>query len=104
MYALVEINGKQYRAEQGGTLKVDRINAAEGDALDFDKVILLRTDKDVQAGTPFVDGAKVKTVVEGQMRDRKLTVFKYKRRKNYKRTRGHRQAYSILRVKEVSAG
>lgn len=102
MYAMVEIQGSQYRAEKGARLTVQRVASDKGAVMEFDKVLLLRSDKDVQIGEPYIKGAAVKTVVEDHVRGDKITVFKYKRRKRYRRTRGHRQSYSVLRVEEIT--
>jgi large subunit ribosomal protein L21 len=102
MYALVEIKGKQYKAETGKLLKVDRLEKPEGDVLEFDSVLLVSGGEKVQVGTPYVEGVTVKAVVEEHGRDGKIVVFKYKRRKNYRRTRGHRQHFTRLRVQEIT--
>lgn len=102
MYAMVEIQGSQYRAEKGARLTVQRVASDKGAVMEFDKVLLLRSDKDVRIGEPYIKGAAVKTVVEDHVRGNKITVFKYKRRKRYRRTRGHRQSYSVLRVEEIT--
>jgi large subunit ribosomal protein L21 len=102
MYALVEIKGKQYKAEKGSLLKVDRFETEAGEQVEFDSVLLVSDDKKVQVGQPYVKGAKVKAVVEEHGKDKKILVFKYKRRKNYRRTRGHRQQFSLLRVEEIT--
>ena len=102
MYAMVEIQGAQYKAEKGALLTVQKVASEKGDVMEFDKVLLLRDDKNVKVGEPYVKGASVKTVVEDHVRGSKLTVFKYKRRKRYRRTQGHRQNYSILRVEEIT--
>ncbi len=101
MYALVEIKGKQYKAEKGSVLKVDKIDSEKGEALEFDKVLMLSNDSDVKIGTPYVEGIKVKGSVEDQIKDKKVIVFKYKRRKNYRRTRGHRQQYTLVKVNDI---
>ena len=101
MYALVEIKGKQYKAEKGTLLKVDKIDSEKGDSLEFEKVLMLSNDSDVKIGTPYVEGIKVQCSVEDQIKDKKVLVFKYKRRKNYKRTQGHRQQYTLLQVEEI---
>ncbi|MAG13767.1 MAG: 50S ribosomal protein L21 [Spirochaetales bacterium] len=101
MYALVEIKGKQYKAEKGGVLKIDRITQVKGETIDFDTVLLVRGDDSVKVGTPYVDGASVKAVVEDHGRDKKVVVFKYKRRKNYRRKRGHRQHYTLVKVEDI---
>lgn len=105
MYAMVEIQGKQYKAEEGALLKVDHMSAAgEGAEVSFDTVLMTAKDGTVQVGTPYVGGAKVTGVVEGHGKDRKITVLKYKRRKNYSKKTGHRQQYSLVRVKGISLG
>ena len=102
MYAMVEIQGKQYKAEQDALIRVDRITQETGEAVEFDSVLLLSSDKGVKVGSPFVKGATVKAVVEEHVRDRKVRVLKFKRRKNYSRLTGHRQSYSLIRVKEIT--
>jgi large subunit ribosomal protein L21 len=102
MYALVEIKGKQYRAEKGSLLKVDRFDSEAGKELEFESVLLVSDDKKTRVGQPFVKGAKVKAVVEEHGRDKKILVFKYKKRKNYRRTRGHRQHFTMLRVQDIT--
>lgn len=100
MYALVEFKGKQYKAEKGALLKVDRIEADEGSALDIDTVLLIGGEK-VAVGAPYVKGAKVSAVVESHGRDKKVLVFKYKPKKDYRRLRGHRQGYSYIRIQDI---
>ncbi|MFP4301688.1 MAG: 50S ribosomal protein L21 [Spirochaetaceae bacterium] len=102
MYAMVEIQGKQYKAEQDALLKVDRLSQEEGAALELEQVLLLSSEKGVKVGSPFVKGATVKAVVEKHIRDPKVRVLKFKRRKNYSRLTGHRQSYSLVRVKEIT--
>jgi large subunit ribosomal protein L21 len=102
MYALVEIKGKQYKAEAGALLKVDLCDEQPGEAVEFDSVLLVSGDKKTQVGQPYVKGVTVKTVVEEHGRDKKILVYKYKRRKNYRRSRGHRQHFTLLRVQEIS--
>jgi large subunit ribosomal protein L21 len=102
MYALVDIKGKQYKAEKGNLLRVDRIESQEGEQLDFDQVLLLSDGENVRVGKPYLPGITVRTKVEGQMRDTKVIVFKYKRRKSYRKTRGHRQHYTLVRVEDIS--
>jgi len=102
MYAMVEIKGNQYKAEKGNLLTVDLVDSEKGDVVEFDSVLMLRDDAGVKIGEPYVAGAKVKAVVEDHVRGSKVIVHKYKRRKRYKRTRGHRQHYSLLRVEEIT--
>lgn len=100
MYAVVEIAGKQYRAEKGATLRVDRLEAEKGSSLSLDKVLLLSGDT-VKVGAPYVAGAAVKAVVEDEVKGDKIVVFKYKPKKDYRRTQGHRQSYTLLKVEEI---
>ena len=102
MYAMVEIQGAQYKAEKGARLKVQKVANEKGEVMEFKTVLLLRDDKKVKIGAPYVKGAAVKTVVEDHGRGDKIIVFKYKRRKRYRRRNGHRQNYSVLRVEEIT--
>ena len=101
MYALVEIRGKQYKAEKGVTLKIDRLSQVKGETVDFDNVLMLRDDDTIKVGTPYVDGAKVTTTVEDHGKDKKVLVYKFKRRKNYRRKQGHRQQYTLVKVEDI---
>ena len=102
MYALVEFLGKQYRAEKGAVLKVDKIDAEPGSALDISTVLLVSGDT-VTVGSPYVHGAKVSATVESHGRDDKIIVFKYKPKKDYRRKKGHRQHFSVIKIGEISA-
>ncbi len=101
MYALVEIKGKQYKAEKGAVLRVDRIDSEKGESLEFDKVLMLSNDNDVKIGTPYVEGIRIQGSVEDQIKDKKVIVFKYKKRKNYRRTQGHRQQYTLVKINDI---
>ncbi len=102
MYALVSINGRQFKAEKGARLKVDLLSRPKGDVVEFDSVLLTSDAGTVKIGTPYVSGVRVKTVVEDELRDRKVVVYKYRRRKGYHKKRGHRQSFSILRVEDIT--
>jgi large subunit ribosomal protein L21 len=101
MYALIEINGKQYRAEKGKTLKVDLIDAEPDSKIEIEKVLLV-SDGAVSVGAPYVAGAKVSAAVKSHCKDKKITVFKYIPKKDYRRKRGHRQWYSIIEIEEIA--
>ena len=102
MYALVEFKGRQYKAEKGALLKVDKIDAEPGSRLDIDTVLLLsKGESDVVVGAPYVAGAKLNAVVESHSKDKKIIVFKYKSKKDYRRKQGHRQEYSIIKVEDI---
>ncbi|MBR6838226.1 MAG: 50S ribosomal protein L21 [Alphaproteobacteria bacterium] len=96
-FAIFQTGGKQYRVQAGDTIKVEKINAEN--EIEFDKVLMVG-DK---IGNPYVDGARVIATVVEQKRDDKVLVFKKKRRQNYRRTRGHRQYLTVLKIKEIRA-
>ncbi len=100
MYAVVEISGKQYHAEKGDVLMVDRLEAEKGVAISFDKVVFFSGDT-VKVGSPYVAGAAVKAIVQEEIKGEKIIVFKYKPKKDYRRTHGHRQPYTLLKVEEI---
>ncbi|MDR2102272.1 MAG: 50S ribosomal protein L21 [Treponema sp.] len=103
MYALVEFKGKQYKAEKGSVLKVDRIDAEVGQSVDIDSVLLLSGEGDtVTVGAPYVKGAKVSAVVESHGKGKKIIVFKYKPKKDYRRKQGHRQQYSLIKIGDIA--
>ncbi len=101
MYALVEIKGKQYKAEKGAVLTVDRFENPNGEALEFDRVLLVTDGEKTTVGAPYVSGVKVKAVVEDSFKDKKVKILKFKRRKNYLRQNGHRQQYTRLKVEDI---
>ena len=101
MYALVEFKGKQYKAETGATLKVDKIDAEPGTAVDIDTVVLLSGDT-VTVGNPYVQGAKVSATIESHGKGDKIIVSKYKPKKDYRRKQGHRQQFSIIKISGIS--
>lgn len=97
MYAVIRSGGKQYRVEEGDVLRVERLPVEAGAKVVFDEVLLAGEGADVKAGAEAA-GFKVSAVVEGHGRGRKIVVFKKRRRKNYRRTLGHRQPYTLLRI------
>ena len=100
MYALIEFKGKQYKAEKGALLQVDKIDAEPGSAVDIDSVLLVSGDS-VSVGSPYVQGAKVQAVVEGHKKADKIIVFKYMPKKDYRRKQGHRQQYSVIKIQDI---
>ena len=104
MYAVIKTGGKQYRVEKGSTLRVEKLNGEAGDAVEFDQVLLVGDGDKVKIGTPLVKGSKVKAKVKSQGREKKIEVIKFKRRTTYRRTHGHRQAYTEVVVTGITAG
>jgi large subunit ribosomal protein L21 len=101
MYAIIRSGGKQFRAEPGKTIRVPSLSAEVGEAVTFDDVLLASTDGGLQLGAPTVAGAAVKGEVVEHGKDKKIIVFKWKRRKNYRRKQGHRQKYTAVRIDEI---
>ncbi len=97
MYAVIETGGKQYRVALGDKLKVEKLTATEGDSVNLDRVLMIADGDDVTVGSPLVESPVTATVVSHGKRD-KIKVFKMKRRKNYRRTQGHRQAYTEIEI------
>jgi ribosomal protein L21 len=102
MYALVEYKGKQYKAEKGAVLTVDKLDAEMGATIDIDSVLLVSDGDKISVGTPFVKGAKVQIEVGESFRDKKVLVLKYKSKKDYHRLIGHREQYTKVTVKEIT--
>ncbi|GGC92851.1 50S ribosomal protein L21 [Thalassobacillus devorans] len=103
MYAIIETGGKQFKVEEGQTIYVEKVSGENGDSVTFDNVLFIGGGDDVKVGAPFVDGASVTAKVEKQGRQKKITVFKYKPKKNYKRKQGHRQPYTKLTIDKINA-
>jgi large subunit ribosomal protein L21 len=103
MYAVVETGGSQFTVEEGAQIRVPRIEGSVGDKVTLDKVLLVSDGKDPIIGTPYVENASVEAEVTEQAKDEKVTVFKFKRRTKYRRTRGHRQPFSELKITKINA-
>jgi large subunit ribosomal protein L21 len=102
MYAVIETGGKQYRVQPGDTVVVETLPGESGDAVEFNRVLLISDDESVAVGRPIIDGARVTgQIVEQQVLGEKLTVYKFKRRKNYRKRNGHRQQYTAVKIDSV---
>ncbi len=101
MYAVIETGGKQYRVQEGDVIFVEKIDTEEGQTVDLSKVLLISNDGEVKIGKPYVDGAKVEAKVLEHGKGRKVIVFKYKPKKNYKKKQGHRQPYTKLQIEKI---
>ena len=104
MYAVFRTGGKQYRAAKGDRLRIERLKAAEGDAVEFDEVLLVGEDDNLKVGSPVVAGSKVKAKVLAQAKAKKVDVVKFKRRINYQRLKGHRQYYTEIEITSITGG
>jgi len=101
MYAVIKTGAHQYKVSKGDLIEIDKLEGAEGDSVTFDQVMLLGGGKTV-IGDPLVKGASVKATIKRQFRDKKVLVFKYRRRKNYKKTAGHRQPLTTVEIGDIS--
>jgi large subunit ribosomal protein L21 len=103
MYAVIETGGKQYRVAPGDVIEVERLDeaAAGPKKVQFDRVLMIRGDKGVKIGSPLVEGATVTASPLGEARGPKVTVFKMKRRKGYRRRRGHRQDLTRVKIEKI---
>ena len=101
MYAVIRTGGKQYRVAQGDTLRVEKLAGSVGDKVTLAEVLMLGGD-DVKIGAPLVAGAKVEATITAQDRDKKVIIFKFRRRKNYRRKSGHRQPFTALQITGIT--
>lgn len=104
MFAVVKTGGKQYRVEKGSVIKVEKLEANVGENFKLSDVLMLGKDGKVTIGTPFVANATVEAQVLSQIKDKKVLIFKKKRRHNYRRKKGHRQNLTILKIIDIIAG
>jgi large subunit ribosomal protein L21 len=103
MYAVISTGGKQYKVQPGETVLVEKLAGEAGDKITFDQVLLVADDQQVAVGRPHVDGATVTGEIVEQGLGDKVIVYKFKRRKNYRRKNGHRQAYTAVKINDVKA-
>lgn len=101
MYAVIETGGKQYRVQPGQVLAVEKLDAQPGDMVEIDTVLAAKKDTVIKVGSPYVEGARVIARVLEHGRGKKIVVFKYKPKKNYKRKQGHRQPYTKIKIEEI---
>jgi len=104
MYAIIRSGDKQFRAEPGMTVRVPSLSAEVGDTVTFDEVLVASTDDGMSVGTPTVANASVTGEVVRHGKDKKVIIFKWKRRKNYRRKQGHRQKFTEVRIGEIHVG
>ena len=102
MYAVVKTGGKQYRLGVGDSVKVEKLPDEVGNIVELSQILMVSDGGEVKVGTPLVTGASVKAEIVGHGRNKKIRVFKMKRRKQYRRTQGHRQAFTQLKVTEIN--
>jgi len=103
MYAVVAAGGKQYKVEEGDVLRIEKVAGNVGESLTFDKVLMVADGEALTIGQPVVENASVNAQIVEQGKNKKIIVFKYKRRKRYRRTQGHRQPYTAVKIDSISA-
>ncbi|NLM96903.1 MAG: 50S ribosomal protein L21 [Halanaerobiaceae bacterium] len=103
MYAIIKTGGKQYRVEEGRIVKVEKLPVEVGETVEFDQVLSLVDDNDAKFGKPILEGARVTGKVIEQGKDKKVIVFKYRRKKRYRKKTGHRQPYTRVLIEKIEA-
>lgn len=101
MYAVIETGGKQYRVQEGDVITIEKLNAKEGDVVNFDKVLVLGNGSDIKIGAPYVGTSVTGTVVENG-KGKKVVIFKYKAKKDYRKKQGHRQPYTMVKIESLA--
>ena len=102
MYAVIESGGKQHRVVEGETLRLEKLDVATGDTVDFDKVLMVGEGENVKVGAPYVDGGKVTAEVVSHGRGDKVRIIKFRRRKHYRKQQGHRQWYTEVKITGIN--
>lgn len=103
MYAIIVSGGKQYKVAEGDTIYIEKMEVNDGDAAKFDNVLVVEKDGNVTVGAPYVEGASVSGKVVKNGKSKKITVFKFKAKKNYRRRQGHRQPYTKVTIEKIEA-
>ena len=101
MYAVIETGGKQYRVQEGDVITVEKLNVEAGDKVVFDKVLVLAGEDDLKVGAPYVEGATVAGEVVENGKGKKVIIFKYKAKKDYRKKQGHRQPYTMVKIESL---
>ena len=104
MLAVFKTGGKQYSVKAGQILKVEKLNGAQGDSVSFNDVLAVSDESDHMIGSPVIKGATVQAKILEQIRDKKIIVFKKRKRQNYRRTQGHRQYLTVLHIESITIG
>ena len=101
MYAIIQTGGKQYRVSEGDVVSIEKLTAAEGEEVVFDQVLTVVSDSDIKIGKPVLEGAKVTAKVVEHGKGKKILVFKYKAKSNYRKRQGHRQPYTKVEISKI---
>lgn len=102
MYAIIETGGKQYRVQEGDVVFVEKLDVAEGEAIGFDKVLVVSNDEGLNVGKPYVENATVGATVLSQGKAKKVIIYKYKAKKDYRKKQGHRQPFTKVKIDSIT--
>lgn len=102
MYAIIKTGGKQYRVSEGDVISVEKLNFASGEKIVFDEILVVSNGEELQIGAPVVTGATVEGTVVQQGKEKKVVVFKYKPKKDYRKKQGHRQPFTRVKIEKIS--
>jgi len=102
VYAIIKTGGKQYRVSEGDVISVEKLNVASGEKIVFDEILIVENDGELQIGAPVVSGATVEGTVVQQGKEKKIVVFKYKPKKDYRKKQGHRQPFTRVKIEKIS--
>ena len=103
MYAVIKTGGKQYRVEEGQTIRVEKLDADEGSTVELDEVLMVANGEDIKIGAPYVENGKVSVNIVEHGRGEKIRIIKFNRRKHHRKQMGHRQAYTAIKITGISA-
>lgn len=103
MYAIIETGGKQYKVQEGDVVFIEKLTAEQGEAVTFDKVLAVSKEGNLSFGSPLIGDATVNAKVLGHGKDKKIIVFKYKAKKDYRKKQGHRQPYTKVQIEKINA-
>lgn len=101
MYAIIETGGKQYKVSQGDVIQVEKLAVSSGEVYEFDKVLVLSNDDNLQFGAPYLNGAKVSATVLRDGKEKKVVIYKYKSKKGFHKKKGHRQPFTELKIDSI---
>ena len=102
MYAIIKTGGKQYKVSEGDLVRVEKLSYEVGETVEFDQVLLVSKEGELKVGSPLVENAKVSATVEDQNKAKKIVVFKYKPKKQYRKKHGHRQPYTLVKIDSIN--
>ncbi|OPL08994.1 MAG: 50S ribosomal protein L21 [delta proteobacterium ML8_F1] len=102
MYAIIETGGKQYRVEEGDTIFIEKVAVDDGEAVEFEKVLMVSGDEGLKMGRPYIENAKVEGTVLKTGKQKKVIIFKYKAKKDYRKKQGHRQPFTQVKIDKIT--